>query len=424
MTTTTAQDLRRRFLLLTAFRWLPAGLLTPVVILLPLERGLTLGQLGLAAAAQGFVVLALELPTGGLADTLGRKVVLMGSALISIGSIGLFLVAGSFAAFLVFFALQGVYRALDSGPLEAWYVDASLAAEPNAEIERGLSGAGVVLGLSIAGGALAGGGLVAWDPMDGVDALALPVVLSLVLKVVGLLGIAVLMTEVRSSKGWRAAGRAARQAPAAIAGGLRLLRDSRVLLGIVAVELFWGFGMVTFESLTPVRLAEIVGEANRAAAIIGPSASAAWLVSAAGAAVVPWWGRRLGIAPAAALFRVLQGIAVVGIGFFGGVLGIIVAYLAAYLVHGASNPAHMTLLHRQVDGPLRATVVSLNSMISQPAGALGAVALTAVAEAASVSVAFYVGAAVLALAAPLYLPAWRQEQERGGAGLAPSPEKS
>jgi predicted MFS family arabinose efflux permease len=103
-------------------------------------------------------------------------------------------------------------------------------------------------------------------------------------------------------------------------------------------------------------------------------------------------------------------VTVVGIGLLGGVVGIVTAYLACYVVHGAANPAHMTLLHRQVDGTRRATVVSLNSMAAQPAGAVGAIALTALADAASVSVALYVGAAVLAVAAPLYLPAWRQER--------------
>jgi hypothetical protein len=45
----------------------------------------------------------------------------------------------------------------------------------------------------------------------------------------------------------------------------------------------------------------------------------------------------------------------------------------------------MGLLHRQVDGPYRTSVLSLNSMMAQPAGALGAVALTALAELTSVS---------------------------------------
>ena len=131
---------------------------------------------------------------------------------------------------------------------------------------------------------------------------------------------------------------------------------------------------------------------------------------------MPWLGRRIGIAPSAALMRVVQGLAVAGMGFFGGVAGVVAAYLACYAIHGASNPAHMTLLHRQVEGPNRATLVSVNSMAAQPAGALGVIVLTSIAEGASVTWAMYVAAVVLALAAPLYLPAWRQERARSTAG--------
>lgn len=70
-------SVRRRLLVLLALRWLPTGLMIPVLVLLLLERGLSLAQLGLAFAAQGFMVLVLELPTGGFADTLGRRRVLL-----------------------------------------------------------------------------------------------------------------------------------------------------------------------------------------------------------------------------------------------------------------------------------------------------------------------------------------------------------
>jgi hypothetical protein len=301
-----------------------------------------------------------------------------------------------------------VYRALDSGPLEAWYVDATHAVDPDAQIQQGLSGAGVALGVAIASGALLSGLLVAWEPVAGIEPLAFPVVVSLILQFTCLIGLIMLMTETRSVRGWSAAVNAARKTPAAMSGGFRLLRDNRVLLAIIAVELLWGFGMATFENFTPLRLAEVIGDSDRAAVIAGPAAASAWLVSAAGAATVPWLGRRFGLAPAAAAFRVLQGLAVVGLGLAGGVPGVIAAYLFAYVIHGASNPAHFTLLHRQVDGSLRATVASLNSMAAMSAGALGLIVLTTLADATSLSTAMYVGAVVLAAAAPLYLPAWRQ----------------
>lgn len=410
MTPLTAESALRRFLILTVLRWLPPGLLIPVLILLALDRGLSLSELGLAAAVQGFVVFALELPTGGLADSVGRRRVLLLSMVISIGSTGLLLVADSFPAFAVVFALQGIYRALDSGPLEAWYVDAALAADPGARIDRGMSGHGTALGLSIATGALASGGLVALDPLPGVDALLLPVMIALVLQLAGLALAAWLMVEAPRSTGVRGVARSVLAAPGAIAGGIRLLRGSPVLLALVSVEAFWGFGMVCFEGLLPARLVEISGSTDTAAAITGPAVTVAWLGSAAGAFVMPLLGRRLGIAPAAALMRLAQGAAVAGMGLFAGVIGILTAYLACYIVHGASNAAHKTLLHRQAQGPVRATVVSLNSMLGQPASAIGLIVLTALADATSISTAMFVGAAVLAAAAPLYLLAWRQER--------------
>ncbi|MGV9808057.1 MFS transporter [Micromonospora chersina] len=407
MTALSVRQVRFRYLTLYGLRWLPTGLLVPVMILLMQERGLSLSQIGLLATAQGLAVLALELPTGGLADALGRRPVLVVAWATCLASLVLFAVADSFWMFFLVWALQGIYRALDSGPLESWYVDATLAADPKAEYERGLGWAGTVAGVAIGAGALLGGGLVALGPVGPVSALTLPVLVAIALQVAALVALTVLLVEHRPARGAAAVRASVAEAPRMVGQALGLLRRNRVLLALVAVELFWGFGMITFESLLPVRLAEVVGGADRAAALLGPASSAAWLANAAGAALTPLLLRRLGAAPAAALMRVLQGVTVVGMGLLAGPVGVLIAYLACYTVHGASNPLHMGLLHRQVDGPYRTSVLSLNSMMAQPAGALGAVVLTALADATSISVAMLVGAVVLAVAAPLYLPAWR-----------------
>lgn len=401
------RQVRFRYLTLYGLRWLPSGLMIPVMILLMQERGLSLTQIGLVGTAQGLIVLALELPTGGLADALGRKPVLVTAWAVCLASLAVFAVAHSFWLFFLSWALQGVYRALDSGPLESWYVDATLAADPDAGYERGLGHAGTVIGVAIGAGALLSGGLIALGPLGPVSALTLPVLVAIVLQAGALVALLALLAETRPARGAGALRASVADAPRMVGQAVGLLRRSRVLLALVCVELFWGFGMVTFESLLPVRLAEVVGDTDRAAALLGPASSVAWLANAAGAALTPLLLRRLGAAPAAALMRILQGATVVGMGLLAGPVGVLIAYLACYTVHGASNPLHMGLLHRQVDGPYRTSVLSLNSMMAQPAGALGMVVLTALADRSSVSVAMLVGAVVLALAAPLYLPAWR-----------------
>jgi len=267
-----------------------------------------------------------------------------------------------------------------------------------------------VLGLSIAGGSLGSGALVALAPVPGLDPLVVPILIGLTIQITGLVLAGLLMTEPRPTGGMRGVARSALAAPRMIAEGVGLLRRSHVLLALVAVELFWGFGMVSFEGLMPVRMAEIVGGNQPAAALMGPVAAVAWIASAGGAAVTPLLARWLGVAPTAALMRVLQGLTVVGMGVFAGVAGVVAAFIACYAVHGTSNAAHVTLLHGQAEDRVRATVVSLNSWISQPASALGTIALTSLAGATSVSTAMLVGAVVLAVAAPLYWPAWRQSR--------------
>lgn len=412
MTTLDTRSARRRYLTLIALRWLPTGLLIPVGVLLMLSRGLSLTEIGIAYSAQGFVVLALELPTGGLSDSLGRRPTLVLATAIGILSLATLYLAQSLSMFVGAMVLSGIFRALDSGPLEAWYVDATLAADPGARIESGLGAGSSVLAVAIAAGALLSGALVALAPVPALETLALPIVLALVLYVVNLAAIVALMTEPASGRGPRAIASSVGAVPGVIREGLGLLRSSRVLLALVMVEALWGFAMVTFEQLFPIRLSGVVGSTHEAGALMGPVSSAAWFAAAGGAALIATISARVGVARSAALLRILQGATIVAMGVLTGPVGVVTAFLACYTVHGASNPMHTTLLHRQVDSAHRTTVLSMNSMVGQPAGAVGAIVLSALADGTSLPTAMIVGGVVCALAAPLYLPALHAERSK------------
>jgi MFS family permease len=418
---TTLDAMRWRYLLLVGLRWLPVGFMIPIFVLVPLSRGLSLTEIGLVMSVQGLVVLALELPTGGLSDSLGRRPVLILASVLGVLSLTLFSLATTAVLFVVAMFLQGIYRALDSGPLEAWYVDATLAADPDAPIERGLGHGSSILSAAIAVGALASGGLVALHPIAGIDPFAVPLAVAVALHVVHLAAVMLVMTEAPRARDRRAMAASVRAVPGVIADGIRLLRGSRVISGLIAVEAFWGFSMVTFEGIFPIRLADLVGGTDQAAAIMGPVGSAAWFAAALGSALVVGLSGRLGVARSAAILRIVQGATIVLMGWLAGPVGVIAAYLACYVAHGASNPMHTTLLHRQVDGPHRTTVLSMNSMIGQPAGSLGAIVLASLADGTSVATAMVVGGIICALAAPLYIPAWRQERRRRAHAAASAP---
>jgi MFS family permease len=401
---TDLRSIRRRFYLLLALRFVPTGLTLPVFVLLMLDRGLSLAQIGLGVAAQGVVMLFLELPSGGLADALGRKPVLVLATLFSIVSMSVLLVADTVLLLAVVAGLQGVFRALDSGPLEAWFIDASLVVDPDVDIERGLSRQNVVICTSIGIGALLGGAIAGSGGVLGIEPLVAPIALGLVVQVVGLVALLTLMHEVRSALGWAAARRSIGAVPEVVGGALRLIQASAMLTALVVAELLWGFGVIAYEGLLPPRLAEVTGGgADEAARLLGPSITAAWVLSAVGAACAPWLVQRFGSAVAGCGLRLANGATVVAMGLAAGPVGLIVAYLATYGLHGATAPVHYGMVHRAVESSHRATVVSANSLTSQVGGALGGIVLGALADATSISTAMLVAAVVLAAAAPLYL---------------------
>jgi len=397
---------RRAFLTVVALRWLPTGLLTPVSVLFAIERGLSLAQVGLFWTVQGAVVILLELPTGALADAWGRRAVLVAGALFALGYLVVLLAAHSLPVFLVAAVLNGIFRALDSGPLEAWYVDAALAAEPDRDLPRDLSRAGGVLYAAVATGSITASGVVLLDRLP-VSPLTAVVAASLAFQLVHLVALVLLVRERRAGtpgKGWRAARDAATAVPRVIGAGTVLGWRSRPLRLLLAVELAWGAGLGGFELLWQPRAHEALG-ARAGLWVFGVLAAGGWLAGAAGSALLPPLIRLLRgrVAAAAALLRVVQGLALLPMAVFGGVAAVAVAFLSFYVVHGIANPAHFALLHRRIGPGHRATVLSLNSLVSKFGALPATVALGALADGAGLTAALLVTAALLAAPTPLYL---------------------
>jgi MFS family permease len=404
---------RRVFLVLTWTRWFPVGLVVGLFTLLQLERGLTVAEALTVSSISGCVVFALELPTSGFADALGRRPVYAVAAVVNVVAAVVVLLAQSFWSFAVAAALMGVFRALDSGPLEAWYVDTVHAHDPRADVDRALSAQGALLGAGIAAGALLSGGLVWWHPIAGQSALVLPFILVVILDTGHVAAVLALLREpARHLDTTRLRGtlRSTREAPAVVRDGLRMLRANSVLRGILAVEAFWSIAMVVFESFQPVRLAELVGGESRAGAIMGPVAAAGWGVFAGGAALAGLLAPRLGVARTAILARVLNGVGAVVMGLAAGPVALIAAYLVTYGLHGTAGPMHATLLHREAETRNRATVLSMNSMVAFAAFGLAAPALGVLADAVSTQAAMVLGGGVSILGAIFYRPARRRER--------------
>ncbi|WP_313405655.1 MFS transporter [Aeromicrobium sp.] len=397
-------SLRRRFLSLLALRWFATGLLMPVSLLLPLERGLTIAEVGLAMAAQGVLVILLEVPSGALADAWGRRPVFIASGLVAVAAYAATFVAQSVAAFALAWAISGVFRALDSGPLEAWFVDAERARDAADEVPRGLAAAGGVISVAIAAGSLVSAGLLRVLPGPVEDALAVPY----------LVAIGVVLVQVGCS--WRfmdATAASARPTSAAwrgaLASGVRVAFGPRLRLLSSAMALV-GVAVAALEMFIPVRLAEFTPDASDAAAVLGVVSSAAWGVAALGALVTTRALRRLSPALLTPALFAVEALGLVAMAAATGVGILVAGYWLCYLVHTSSGATFNALVHERVDDAQRATALSVNSMAFLGTAAAGGVALGALADASSASAALVVGSAFMGVAALLVVAAVRPRQ--------------
>ncbi|HEY3535407.1 MAG TPA: MFS transporter [Pedococcus sp.] len=403
---------RRVFLVLSTTRWLPVGFVVGIFALVARERGLDVEQITLYMTAQGIMVFLLELPTSGFADVLGRRPVLLVAGVVNIAAGVTYLFAQSFWQFALSAGLMGVYRALDSGPLEAWYVDTVHEREPGADVHKAMSAQGVLVGAGMGGGALVSGGLVAWHPFHDSSALLLPIQVFVVLSVVHLLATALLLREAPRSDGHLRARLAAsvHGTPAVVRDGLRMLSHNRVLLGLVLVEVFWVTGMMSYETLMPLRLSELFGSESRAGAWMGPAAAGGWALFSVGSWLGGRAADRLGLVRAAILGRVLNGLGALCMGLAFGPAALVVAYLVTYTLHGGASPAYAGLLHREATSRNRATILSMASLAMQAGGAVAGPLLGQLAGRTSIATAMVVAGAVSMVGVVCFLPARRRER--------------
>ena len=418
----TPREAERRLYLLTTTRWLPVGFVVGIFILVQTGRGLTIAQAATAGSVMGITCFLLELPTSGFADAVGRRPVYLTAAALGVIATTGYAIAQSFWAFIVAGALMGAFRALDSGPLEAWFVDTVHETRPGADVDRQLSRTGSILGGAIAVGAVLSGLLIWWDPANtvlGLDVSALDAAVwtSALLSVVHFVLACCVMKEPRpaAGEGRSQLGHAlseARQTPVVIKSGLVLLGRNRVLLGLVVAEVFWSIGMICFESLMPLRLEEMLGSARDAGALVGPVSAAGWALFSVGAWLAGTASSRIGVARAAILGRVLNAIGAVVMGLVAGPAALVVAYLFTYSMHGMNGPPHAALLHREATASNRSTVLSINSMMAFLAFGLAGPLLGALADRASIATAMVTAGAVSVLGAVFYLPARRSELRR------------
>lgn len=401
----------RRFAFLTALRWFPVGLYIPVAVLLMQARGLDLATIGGLYAIYGIVTVVLELPTGGLADVVGRRLVLVVSALATAASLCIAAFAQSVEAFAVAMVISAVGRALGSGPLDAWFVDTAHGIDAELPVRGGLSRAASAEALSIGIGAVIGGLLPSiatwvWTAMPSAGdatliSMSVPALAAAALMACYGIAVVLLVHEVRPA--WSGAGALVRNVPTTVGDGLRLGLGDGVLRRLMARAALLGIVLSGIELLSPGTFAGLLGGEEQASGAYGFLAAAAFTASAVGAGLAPAAASRLGGgARTAAIMSWLAAPAAIAVAIpLIGAAGL--GYVGIYLLLGVAGPLTSELLHGRVAAGQRATMLSAESLALQAGGVVSNLLLGSLVVATSTGAGFIVVAVALVASGVLLL---------------------
>ncbi|MFO7544059.1 MAG: MFS transporter [Trueperaceae bacterium] len=400
------RSVRRTYYFVTSLTWFGNVLPMAIGVLFVQSRGFSLLDVGLFTGIYALTVALLEVPTGGLADTIGRKRVAMLAGALAMASSAMLLVTFSLPMLLAYAVVFGASRALGSGALEAWFVDAQQAIEPDVDLQPPFAMAGTFELFALAAGTLLGGFLPTWfahlPTIEGhiVSPLATPILASLGVKLLALVAILTLVRETPTEGAKTSYGHVFRDAVALTRGNGIVL----ALLGVSAASGFLVAGLETFWQ--PFFAARLGGGAEKTwlfGVIMAGSFGAGMLGNLLAIPMSRWLGRRH--ARVAALFHALQLAAVLALAFTKVVPAAVALFWIAYLAMGGSGSPIAALFNGAVPGNRRSVMLSVRSLAGFAGAFLGSVVLGWVAESASIQAAWTIagGSTVLSVVLLLHM---------------------
>ncbi|HEU4539721.1 MAG TPA: MFS transporter [Jiangellaceae bacterium] len=414
MAATTPRQIQRIYLTLLLGNTLAASLIWGINTIFLLDAGLSNLE---AFAANAFFTVGMvifEVPTGIVADTVGRRAsYLLGTVTLSASTllyVLLWQMSAPFWQWAVASVLLGLGFTFFSGAVEAWLVDALTATGFTGQLETVFGRGQVVTGAAMLSGSVAGG-FVAQQVNLG-----MPFVLRGAILIVMFVVAWRSMQDIGFTphRGGQPLAEMRRIASASIEYGWRVPAVKWVMIQAMFTG---GVSFYVFYALQPYLL-ELYGdpEAYQIAGIVAAIVAGAQICGGLAAPVVRRLFRRRTSALIVAISTGVVVLALMGIvQQFWFVLGMIVIWA---LLFAAMTPIRQTYLNSLIPSQQRATVLSFDSMIGSTGGVATQPALGRAADVWGYGPSYVIGAAISALALPFLVLARRQQVPADYAGPA------
>jgi MFS family permease len=401
----TPRSVQRTYLLLMLGNTLAASFIWGINTIFLLDAGLSNLE---AFAANAFFTAGMvlfEVPTGIVADTVGRRAsYLLGTVTLALSTllyVLLWQVEAPFWQWAVASMLLGLGFTFFSGAVEAWLIDALTATGFTGQMEVVFGRGQIVSGAAMLTGSVAGG-FIAQQTSLGVPFVLRAVVL------VAMFAVAFRLmhdTGFTPVKGGRPLAEMRKIASASIDYGWRV----PAVKWLMVESLFTGgVGIYAFYALQPYLL-ELYGDpqAYRIAGLVAAIVAGAQILGGLLAPRIRALFRRR---TTALLAMAALGVATLGlIGAFESFWAVIALIVVWGLLFAASMPIRQTYLNGLIPSEQRATILSFDSLMSSSGGVWAQPVLGRAADAWGYAPSYLLGAGISALAIPFLALSRRQD---------------
>ncbi|MCG9543820.1 MFS transporter [Vibrio sp. Isolate33] len=405
------KELVVRFGIQQYLHWTVVGLLIPVIILIFQSKGLNLAQVGIVMAVWIGSTTLLEIPIGGLADTIGRKKTYSYSLILTLlGCLNLLYANGLFSI-LISALLLGASRAVYSGTLDAWFYDAFTDSTGAGSYHTAIAKVNVFVTAGLATGALIGGFLpnsIVSSYFESFDEYDINVFTTSVSSLTLLLLTWLLLPhEQRIIKEHHK-----NTVTTAVQTSIKALTFSLnhwTLRLVIQATLIFGAAMSAVENLWQPYLSELMGIHSKDLTLFGIISALYFLMAALSSIVSVPLLKVFGGSHKALMFvtRALAGLSLILLANTNSTMCFSLLYLTFFFLFTMGNNSEQVLLNDSTPNEMRSTILSISSFAVTAGGVLASLAFGVISEHYSISISWILCGAVL-LASSLYFLSCRE----------------
>lgn len=398
------------------FHWFILGLIIPIMTLFLVERGLSLFQIGITFSIYSVTVALLELPTGGLADTIGRKKIYLISLIFQLISAVILILVRNYYGIIICFILQGVARSLSSGTMDAHFIDEFYKIDPDMDIQKPMSRINMVIPITLALGSLLGGYL----PMSlGVitktsflDSIYAANYLTYLIAV-GLqtLFTLILIKEERYDAGDSGFIAGFKKLPEVLQISIHYGIKHPVIFILSLMGFIWGFSISSLEQLWQPQLKSLLPDTTNSM-IFGLLTTGYFIAAGVGNIIIN---------PICTLLKKNYALILLLSNIFMGVIYLLLAfqtrvglfsvlYISLFMFNGVQNSPQSAIFNSIVPSEKRSTMLSFASLFMQTGAIIGSIFLGFIAHKTSIRVSWIIASTSIIFSSFLYLRVMRERE--------------